>query len=532
MTDTVTQRTKDSKALPESWEWSTLSGIGTVASGGTPTTKEPTNFDGDIPWITPADLSGYANKTIAEGRRNLSQKGLDSSSARLLPTGTVIFSSRAPVGYVAIARSPVATNQGCKNLVLTGDVSSDYVYYYLKGSKNLAESYASGTTFLELSARAFGSLPIPLPPLNEQRRIVEKLEELLAKLDAGVRSLEQARAQLKSYRRSVLKAAVEGELSREWREAHKNELEPAAELLERILRERREKWESQQLRQLQAKGKVPTNDKWKAKYRAPELLNEAELPDLPEGWARSSLQQLARHIVDGTHRTPQYKDEGIPFISAKDINGFQVYFDNCRFISEEEHEQLIKRCFPTKGDVLVTKSGTIGRTAVVKTEEPFSLFESVALIPVLDPVVPAFIAFVIYLSSTGQFGAKHGKGIAVKHLHLEDLRRLPVPLPPFEEQTYIVEEVERRLSVVDKLEATVEENLKQANALRQSILKRAFSGELVPQDPNDEPASALLERIREEREAAKPKSSKRGGGAKRQVPAGEWVPELFPRQGG
>lgn len=113
-----------------------------------------------------------------------------------------------------------------------------------------------------------------------------------------------------------------------------------------------------------------------------------------------------------------------------------------------------------------------------------------------------------------------------------DLRSVAVPLPPLEEQGLIVEEVERRLSVVDKLEATVEENLKQTNVLRQSIFKRAFSGDLVPQDPNDEPASALLERIREEREAAKPKSGRRGGGAKRAAPAGEWVPELFPRQGG
>ena len=116
------------------------------------------------------------------------------------------------------------------------------------------------------------------------------------------------------------------------------------------------------------------------------------------------------------------------------------------------------------------------------------------------------------------------------NLSPKSLARFSLPIPPLEEQRFIVEEVERRLSVVDKLEATVEENLKQAAGLRQSILKRAFSGELVPQDPDDEPADVLLERIREEREAVKPRAKKKGVKAKQEAPANEWTTELFPER--
>jgi len=153
--------------LPEGWKWVKLKEIGKIVSGGTPSTKIKDYFDGNIPWITPSDLTGYKDKFISKGKRNISEIGLKNSSAKLLPKGSILFSSRAPIGYVVISNSEVATNQGFKNLIPSKEVFNEFVYYYLKASKSLAQSLASGTTFLEISAGNFGSIPIPLPPLPE-----------------------------------------------------------------------------------------------------------------------------------------------------------------------------------------------------------------------------------------------------------------------------------------------------------------------------------------------------------------------------
>ena len=163
--------------LPEGWEWKKLGEIGEICSGGTPSTRDETNFDGNIPWVTPADLSNFEGIYIEKGKRNISEKGLSSSSAKLLPKNSVIFSSRAPIGYVAIASNPLTTNQGFKNIILKEEILPEYIYYYLKKSKRLVESYASGTTFLEVSATRFSQIPVVIPPLETQQKIVSLLEK-------------------------------------------------------------------------------------------------------------------------------------------------------------------------------------------------------------------------------------------------------------------------------------------------------------------------------------------------------------------
>jgi type I restriction enzyme S subunit len=255
-------------------------------------------------------------------------------------------------------------------------------------------------------------------------------------------------------------------------------IETGAELLERILAERRANWQG------------------RGKYKEPVGPDMSGLPELPAGWVWASAEQLASHIVDGTHHTPTYVDQGIDFISAKDVDDWKIDFSRCRKIPVAEHADLIKRCHPRPGHVLVTKSGTIGRVAIVKIDKPFSLFESVAVIPLLKPISPEFVGYAVFSTIQGEFGKKWQKGVAVRHLHLEDLRRLPIPLPPLKEQEKIVEEFERLNTVAENIEKTIEAELIRADRLRQSILKQAFSGQLAPQDPNDEPASVLLERIR------------------------------------
>lgn len=197
---------------PTHWEVKKLKDIGKISSGGTPSTSNDNNFGGNIAWITPADLTGYKDKFISKGKRNLSEEGLKNSSAKILPKGTILFSSRAPIGYVAIAQNEISTNQGFKNLTPNESAISEYVYYYLLGSKNLAEQSASGTTFKEISATAFSNLPIPIPPLSEQNLIVAEIDRRFAIVDKTLNLIDKSIQNAKNLKQSILKKAFSGEL--------------------------------------------------------------------------------------------------------------------------------------------------------------------------------------------------------------------------------------------------------------------------------------------------------------------------------
>lgn len=186
-----------------------ISEIGDIISGATPKTTVPDNFGGEIPWLTPADLSGYTGKYISHGARNLTRQGYDSCSTHLMPAGTVLLSSRAPIGYVAIAKNEICTNQGFKSIVPKTFVNSEFLYYQLKSLKNTLQNLGSGTTFKELSAKKLATVQVVIPSLEEQKSIVSKIEELFSKLDASVAELKTAKEKLKVYRQAVLKEAFD-----------------------------------------------------------------------------------------------------------------------------------------------------------------------------------------------------------------------------------------------------------------------------------------------------------------------------------
>ena len=341
-----------------------------------------------------------------------------------------------------------------------------FVIYYLNSPlfSKFLKAIITATAQPAFNVSKFRQLPFPMVPGSEQRQIVAEIEKQFSRLEEGEGALRRVQANLKRYRAAVLKAACEGRLvptEAELAKSKKRKFETGEELLARILAERRKNWQG------------------RGKYKEPDTPDITALYQLPTGWTWSSLAQLATHITDGTHKTPTYVNSGVPFLSAKDVEGFRLAFDRCRFIPQSEHDELGKRCRVHRGNVLITKSGTIGRVAVVETDTEFSLFESVANVPVIKPIEAKYVAFASFVSISGVFGANNQKGVAVRHLHLEDLRRVPIPLPPLAEQSRIVAEVERRLSVVEELEATVEANLQRATRLRQSILQKAFEGKLA-----------------------------------------------------
>jgi len=469
--------------IPSSWENCTLEDIAKIISGGTPksTVKENFSETGGVAWLTPADLSGYSKKTISNGKRNLTEIGYKSCSAKKMPKGSVLYSSRAPIGYVVISENEISTNQGFKSFVPDGGIDSDYLYYYLKSIKHIAEAKATGTTFKELSGTATKALPFIAPPEKEQKRIVEKLDSLLAQVDTIQQRLNNLPNIIKRFRQSVLAAAVSGKLTEQWR--GENDVANIDNTISKILEERSQK--------VSNRTKIPQ----------PHLKDE-EYP-IPDSWKWVSLDSLASKIVDGVHHKPVYTEEGIPFMSVKDIKNEKMSFNYCKYISEETHKEIHPRCNPEKGDLLITKSGTIGRTAIIDTDAIFDLFVSVALIKPASMIVNMkFIDIALRKWVNSIDVSSRVVGTAIKNLHLRDMRVLAIPFAPIEEQTEIVRLVEQYFALADTLEKNLANAKQRVDNLTQSILAKAFKGELVPQDPSDEPADKLLERIKAARTEA------------------------------
>ena len=499
------------RALPDSWSWVNIGEIAEVIGGGTPSTIESGNFGGGIPWITPADMSAHVGKAIAQGARSISAKGLDGSGARWLPKGAVLFSSRAPIGYVAIASQPVTTNQGFKSFVPANGIDSDYLYYWLTSAKPLAEKLASGTTFLEISAAKAALIPFPIAPAAEQTRIVEKLEELLSDLDAGVAELKAAQKKLAQYRQSLLKAAVEGALTAEWRSARSlanEEAETGGQLLARILTERRSRWETRQLAKLQAQGKPPPKD-WQANYPAPVAPDTKGLPELPQGWVWASIEQIAadeRYSLSigpfGSNlKVPDYREDGVPLVFVRNIRSGNYGGVHTKYVTPEKAEELRAHSIAA-GDVLITKMGEPpGDADVYPDSEPPAVItaDCIKVRCWSGLMLPHFLKSVIN-SYVGQRQIQPmTQGVAQKKVSLGRFSNLAVPVPSSAEQVEIMKMVAAANIDALILEIAIAHGLKQSAAQRKNILQAAFSGQLVPQDPADEPASALLARIRAER---------------------------------
>ena len=497
--------------VPDAWEWVRSETIADVVGGGTPRADDESNFSTDgIPWITPADLTGYKSVYICRGRRDLSDKGIKGSGATLLPSGTVLFSSRAPVGYCAIAANAISTNQGFKSLVLKGGISPEFVRYYLLSAKEYAESLASGTTFLELSAKRMSELEIPLPPLPEQRRIVRKLDTLSACSTTARAHLTAIEKLVERYKESLRQQAFVGVMSASWREHAKHD-EDGLVLLDRVRHLHKTYW-LQMLREKMPVGRPTSSDAaLLKKYQAPERLNETDQPHgVPQTWTWAAAEEIVEpgtEIVYGIVQPGPRLENGIPYVRGMDIvNG--VIQTGQLLKTSLEIAQKYDRASLKGNDILL---GIIRATkvAIVPPEiEGANITQGTARFRPSCVISTEFLAH--WLSSKTAQSWLHAKyrGIDMPGLNLRDVRRLPVPLPPLEEQREIVRRIETAFAKIERLAAEAAKALQLLGHLDGRILAKAFAGDLVPQDPTDEPAETLLARIRTERAAA-PKTKRK-----------------------
>lgn len=509
--------------IPKNWAWTVISALGEVVAGGTPSSKEPKYWGGNINWISPADLTGYTKKTISKGKKSITEEGLKNSSAKVMPAGSVHFSSRAPVGYVVISAKPIATNQGFKSLVPEQGIFNEYVYFYLKASKQLAEKRASGTTFLELSGKAFGLLPIPLPPLNEQKRIVAKIEELFSELDNGIAALKTAREQLKVYRQAVLKHAFEGNLTEKWREENKDKLESPEQLLARIQQEREARYQQQLEEWKTAVLAWEANGKEGKKPGKPkEFTKQGEIGagseigfDIPETWKSMLMGHVFSVHVGATpsRKKNEFWNGDIFWVSSGEVAFCEIY-KTVETITTEGYENASTEIHQD-GTVLLAMIGegkTRGQAAILRV--PAAHNQNTAAIRVSEVGLPPEYIYYFFQYQYEQT-RRVGSGNNQKALNKNRVASIQFPLCSVEEQMAVVQALSEKLSFVENLDNELNVQLAKAETLRQSILKKAFSGQLVPQDPHDAPASELLARIKAEKAAESAKNKKKKPAVKR-----------------
>jgi len=528
--------------LPNEWAWTTIG----EACEVNPRMTRPDGFDDDTPisFVPMAAIDEAGGVIASPETRPIGEVW---RGYKRFAEGDVIFAKITPCmenGKAAIAKDLVnGIGLGSTEFHVlrpSDDVLSQWIYHFVRQASFRGDAAArmTGTAGqLRVPTTFVQEATIPLAPLPEQRRIVAEIETQFTRLDAGVAALERAQANLKRYRASVLKAACEGRLvpteaalARE----QGRDYEPADELLARILAERRARWEEErwayeieraQKKAAQAERKaaglpyyirdlpeeswidrspeeyepyLPKSDKWKKKYDEPQPPDTEGLPALPEGWVWVTVQQLAEVQTGATPlRSNEVYYEGgrIPWVKSGAVN--QPFIDESEeFITQLALEETSVKMLP-KGSLLIAMYGegrTRGKVSELRIEATTNqacaglIFEGIA------SICRSFVK--VFLQKNYAEIRRESSGGVQPNLNLTKIRTTVLPLPPLAEQHRIVAEVERRLSVVDALERAVETNLTRAERLRQAILKKAFEGRLVDQDPDDEPASALLERIR------------------------------------
>lgn len=381
--------------------------------------------------------------------------------------------------------------------------SKAFLGHLLPGYLAAINANTSAITVKHLSSKTIGEIELPLPSRAEQTRIVEKLEELLSDLDAGVAELKAAQKKLGQYRQSLLKAAVEGALTAEWRAARKvgagdTALEAGTQLLERILTDRRTRWEAKQLAKFAEQGKTPPKD-WQKKYVEPKKPDTSDLPELPAEWVWSSIGECFYVGVGATpsRKEPNYWNGEIPWVSSGEVQFSRITKTRER-ITQEGLNNSSTQINPV-GSVMLGMIGegkTRGQVSILDIEAANN--QNCAAIWVSDTEIQSEYVY-YWLWSQYEQTRRGSSGNNQPALNKSIVESIPFPLPPLNEISEIVALVSASMDQIQSQEQSLEVSFKQSAAQRKNILKAAFSGRLVPQDPNDEPANVLLERIRAER---------------------------------
>lgn len=447
---------------------------------------EPTD---EVPFVPMPAVEAGTGKIDTSERRPFSKV---KNGFTAFATGDVLFAKITPCmenGKMAVVPPlPQGIGFGTTEFHVlrpTRALDKLYLYHFVSSAalRHEAQHHMTGAVGQKRVPKRFlQAKPFPLPPLPEQQRIVEKIETLFAELDKGEEALLEVQKLLARYRQSVLKAAVTGELTAQWRAANGRLTETGEDMLARILKKRRESWRG------------------RGKYKEPVEPQTDGLPELPEGWVWVSLDMILADFITGPfgsmlHKS-DYVDGGAPIINPINLIDQTIVPDDRKGVGPATLERL-SRFAVLHGDVVIARRGDMGRCApVTETEAGWLCGTGSMILRPADPVQSRYLSAAISSHTSKSHLELHAVGTTMKNLNQRALFSTPIALPSRAEQEAVVDAIDEANVRISQIEMWCDAERRRSAALRQSILKDAFSGKLVPQDPSDEPAEELLQRIR------------------------------------
>jgi type I restriction enzyme, S subunit len=445
--------------------------------------------NGPVPVLTTKNLTGTYDPSSV---RFISYEKFEQLKRSKVVSGDILIAKIGSIGKCSIypdnAPTAIIPANLCK-ISVNGDISFNrFIYWQIKSAEfqEKLKDITSATAQPAFSVQRLKTLSIKIAPLPEQRRIVAKLENLLGKVNACQKRLERIPLILKRFRQSVLAAACSGRLTEDWREENQK-VESAFELLKNV-----------------------NND-----------AEVCEDTDLPPTWSKCYLESLADLITKGASPRWQginYSDDGVLFVTSENVGWGKMLLEQSKYV-EPKINEIQPRSILKQGDILTNIVGaSIGRSAIYESDAIANVNQAVALIRLRKGLERRYILHVLNSPSVVDYIHNQAVDVARANVSLSDVRRFPIAVPPLAEQKEIVRRVKTLYALADTIETRHHKAKAHVDKLTQSILAKAFRGELVPQDSNDEPAEVLLERIRKERDQTESNNAEPKRGSKRRKP--------------
>lgn len=450
--------------VPSNWEWIDMGKLVDIKSGYPFDSKRfSKESEGRLPLIRIRDVVKGKTETFTDE---------ECSEEYVIRAGEILIGMDGDFNVAKWRSQNALLNQRvCKVDSNSPVLLNDYLYYYLPDPLKKINDATPSVTVKHLSTKTLNKTPLPVPPLAEQKRIVDRIESIFTKLDEAKEKAQEVVDGFEMRKSAILHKAFTGELTEKWREKHKITSEESFVSIQKELLETKRK-------------------------KIKKIINNVKLPNIPKEWKYVDLDEIAKKITDGEHSTPNRVDEfcGYYLLSARNVRNDKLDLDNVDYVDRNEYEKIRGRCNPKKNDILISCSGSVGRTCVINDNNYYVMVRSAALVSVVG-CNPRFIMYMI-MSGTVQGEIKMlSKQTAQANFFIGAIAALKIPFPPIEEQNEIVHLLDNLMQKEKQAKETAEVVIEQIDVMKKAVLARAFRGELGTNDPEEESAMELLKSV-------------------------------------